>query len=107
LKEVDEKLEYILALLAPYLLLPATHKVFEYLVRIYEVHAHLKHSVICAFLAYFETAYFLKAIQLINLKDDELFSFLHEFAYQGQSIQKKILVKAMARNQGVVFTKYA
>ena len=44
--------------------------------RIYEVHVHLKHSVICAFLAYFETVYFTKAIQLLNLKDDEYFHFL-------------------------------
>ena len=86
LKAVDEKLDNILALLAPHLLLPATHKIFEYMIRIYDVHVHLKHSVLCAFLAYFETAYFTRAIQLLNLKDDELFSFLHEFAYQGQAI---------------------
>jgi len=62
LKEVDGKLEELLALLAPYLLLTATHKIFEYLVRIYDVHVHHKHIVVCAFLAYFETAYFIKAI---------------------------------------------
>ena len=106
LKIVDSKLEEVLGLLAPYLLLPPTHKVFEYMVRIYEVHAHLKHSVIFAFLAYFETSYFLKAMQLLNLKEDEVWYFLHEFAYRGQSIQKPALVKALARNQGIAFTKY-
>lgn len=107
MKEINAKLDEILGLLAPYLLIPATHKIFEYMVRIYEVHAHLKHSVICAFLAYFETSYFLKAVQLLSLKEDEFFSFLHEYAYQGQSIAKSVLVKALARNQGAAFSKYA
>ena len=34
-----------------------------------------------SFLPYFETAYFMKAIQLCNLKEDQWFAFLNEFAY--------------------------
>ena len=60
-----------------------------------------------AFLPYFETAYFMKAIQLVNVKDDEYFSFLHDFAYKGQAIDKKTLIKALGRNQGSLFSKYA
>ena len=52
-----------------------------------------------------KTPYFLKAIQLVSLKDDQFFSFLHEFAYQGQGISKVILVKAMARNNATLFKK--
>jgi hypothetical protein len=88
-------------------MMPSVHKVIEYMVRIYEVQAHQKHSFIMSFLPYFETAYFLKAIQLVNLKDDEFFSFLHEFAYQGQSIDSKIIVRALSRSHGVLFAKYS
>lgn len=107
LKEVDDQLCRLLAVLAPHLLLPAAHKIVEYLIRIYEVHAYQKHDFVMAFLPYFETAYFLKAIQLVNVKDDEYFSFLHEFAYQGIQIDKKTLIKAMIRNNAVVLAKYS
>ena len=53
-----------------------------------------------------ETAYFLKAIQLVNLKQDEYFSFLHEFAYQGESIAKVTLMKAFSRNNGGLLRLY-
>ena len=59
------------------------------------------------FLPYFETAYFLKAIQLVNLKEDEYFSFLHEFGYKGEAIEKKVLIKALARGHGVLYAKYS
>lgn len=107
LKETDGQLSEFLNLLAPHLMLPATHKIIEYLVRIYEVHAHLKHDFVMIFLPYFETTYFLKAIQLVNVKDDEYFSFLHEFAYRGEQILKGTLSKALARNNAAVFAKYS
>jgi hypothetical protein len=97
----------LLGFLAPHLMHSSSHKVIEYLVRVYEVHAFLKHDFIMAFLPYFETAYFLKAIQLVSVKEDEFFSFLHEFAYRGEALATKILVKALARSNGVVFAKYA
>jgi len=62
LKEVDIQLEQLIQLLSPHLLLAPTHKIVEYLIRVYDVHAHAKHSFIMAFLPYFETAYFMKAI---------------------------------------------
>ena len=100
-------LELVVRQLSPHLLLTSTHKIVEYLIRIYDIHAHAKHAFIMAFLPYFETAYFMKAIQLVNVKDDEYFSFLHQFAYQGQAIDKKTLVKAFGRNQASLFSKYA
>lgn len=107
LKEIDAKLRSLMHLLSAYLILQASHKIVEYLVRIYEVHAHIKHEFIMAFLPFFETSYFLKAIQLVSVKQDEHFAFLHEFAYQGQSVDKKTLIKFLSRNNAVVFSKYA
>ena len=70
-------MEQLLILLAPHLLLSESHQIIEYLVRIYEVHAHHKHTLLFCFLPYFHTSYFLRAAQLCSLKDDELFYFLH------------------------------
>jgi U3 small nucleolar RNA-associated protein 10 len=107
LVEIDSDMESLLLTLSPHLMLPASHKIVEYLIRIYEVHAHLKHSFIMMFLPYFETPYFLKAIQLVNLENDEYFAFMHQFAYQGEAISKKIIVKAFKRNNAIVFKKYS
>ena len=68
-------------MLSGFLILPASHKIIEYLIRIYEVSSHCKHEFLMSFLPYFETSYFLKAIQLVNIKEDDFFSFMHEFAY--------------------------
>ena len=68
LKEIEDKLDTMLRIMAPHMMQPAVHKILEYLIRIYDVQAHLKHTFIMAFLPYFETSYFLKAAQLTNLK---------------------------------------
>jgi hypothetical protein len=60
-----------------------------------------------SFLPYFETSFFLKLIQTLSLKQDDLFYFLNEYAFKGQAVDKKTLVKALSRNQGLLFSKYA
>lgn len=107
LKPIDERLEILLKLLAPHLLDQAAHKVLEYLIRIYEVHVYHKSLVLNAFLPLFETAYFLRMIQLLNLERDQEYGFLHQFAYEGKAIDKATLVKCLRRNSGLIFTKYA
>jgi len=62
LKPIDDRLESLIRQLAPHLIDQHAHKVFEYLMRIYEVQVFHKQSVLLAFLPYFETAFFLKAL---------------------------------------------
>lgn len=107
LKEVDDKLKLIIKLLAPYFLYSCTHKVLEYLIRVYEINAYHKHTLIYSFLPYYETAFFLRLIQTLNLKEDDYFMFLHDFAYKGEALDKKNLVRALTRNDGLIFTKYS
>ena len=68
IKTVDDQLALLIKLLAPYFLNTSTHKILEYLIRIYEIHAFHKHLLIYSFLPYFETAFFLRMIQLLNIK---------------------------------------
>ena len=97
----------MIKLLAPYFLNTATHRVIEYLIRVYEIHAYHKHLIVYSFLPYFETSFFLRMIQLLNLKQDEMMFFLEPFAYTGDSIDKKSLIKGLMRNNGTLFTKYS
>lgn len=45
IKHVDDQLTLLIKLLAPYFLNQSTHKVIEYLIRIYEIHAYHKHII--------------------------------------------------------------
>jgi len=62
LKHLDSQLESLIKILAPFFLDSATHKVLEYLIRIYEIQAFHKATIVFAFLPYFETSFFLRMI---------------------------------------------
>lgn len=59
--------------------------------------------MLLAFIPLFETVYFLRISQCLNLKDDQVWGWLHEFAFQGQSVDKQTLVKCLSRSNGLVF----
>ena len=67
---IHERVETLLRALAPHLLEQSTLKVIEYLLRIYEVHVYHKHTLLQAFVPLFETLYFLRITQCLNLKED-------------------------------------
>lgn len=78
---IDEQVEALLKALSPLLLEQSALKVIEYLIRIYEVHVYHKQTMLLAFMPLFETVYFLRITQCLNLKDDQVWGWLHEFAY--------------------------
>jgi hypothetical protein len=104
---IDQKVKQIIMILAPYYLESCTHKVVEFLIRIYEANVYQKHALIYAFLPYFETSFFLRILQVLNLQKDELFFFMNDFAYQGKALDKQTLIKGLSRNSGLLFSKYA
>lgn len=75
--------------------------------RIYEIHAYHKETIAFAFLPYFETSFYLRMMQLLNIKQDEMWYFLEPFAYSGQLIDQKTLLKGLQRNSATLFAKYA
>jgi hypothetical protein len=84
-----------------------THKIIEYLLRIYEINAFHKYDLIFGFLPYYETIWFMKISQLVNLKEDKWLEWLHEFSFKGEQVSKQVLVRAMQRNQASLFDQYA
>ena len=83
LKHIEDQLGLLIKLLAPYFLQSATHKIIEYLIRVYDINAYHKHTLIYAFMPYFETTFFLRLIQLLSLKNDDMFFFLEQNAFKG------------------------
>lgn len=70
LEPINERLALLIRLLTPHVLNTGCHKVLEYLIRIYDVHVYHKTLLINAFLPFFETVYFLRMVQLLNLEKD-------------------------------------
>ena len=86
---VDDKIKQILGILSPYYLTEhETHKIIEYLIRIYEINAFHKYELIFGFLPYYETIWFMKISQLVNLKEDKWLEWLHEFSFKGEQVSK-------------------
>ena len=107
IKEIDSRLSQVLKLLAPYLLDSATHKILEFLIRIYEVHAFHKAQLVLAFFPYFETVFFIKCIQIANVKSDEGLAFLDPFAFKGEQLDKKTFIKHLSKNDALLMARYA
>ncbi len=70
-KQVNEKLNAelrrFLINLAPYFMLKAAHKCFEWLVYRYQIHAYNLDEMFMCVLPYHETNYFVRALQMLNL----------------------------------------
>jgi U3 small nucleolar RNA-associated protein 10 len=81
LVEIDQNLRQLIEILAPFFLHSETHKVIEYLIRVYEINAFQKETIVLSFIPYFETSTFLRLIQTLNLKED--YQFLEDYAYKG------------------------
>jgi len=89
LEVVDDKIKQILGILSPYYLTEQeTQKIIEYLIRIYEINAFHKYELIFGFLPYYETIWFMKISQLVNLKEDKWLEWLHEFSFKGEQVSK-------------------
>lgn len=104
---MDEKLAHIVEILSPHFLLSSAQKVLEFLIRVFEVHAHLKETLLLALLPFFETGPFTRLAQLLNLKNDDYFSFVYEPTHKGEKLNVKLLLKGLARNGCAAFAKLA
>jgi len=107
---INEKATALLRILSPHFLSSDCHKILEYMIRVFEIHVYLKREIAFLFLPFFETSYFTRLIQLLNLKEDPSLYFLNDYAYKGIKVDKKTLVKYLSK-QGALglksFAEYA
>eukprot|EP00826_Nyctotherus_ovalis_P042264 TRINITY_DN4327_c0_g2_i7.p1 TRINITY_DN4327_c0_g2~~TRINITY_DN4327_c0_g2_i7.p1 ORF type:complete len:306 (-),score=47.21 TRINITY_DN4327_c0_g2_i7:149-1066(-) len=98
LKEIDAALNSFVRTLAPYFGLSGCHKVFEYLIRVYDVHVYQKEVIIDALLPFFESPLFVRMAQLLNLKDHAEFGFMEPRVKKGNLLNRELLIKEMAKS---------
>ncbi|KAG5476481.1 hypothetical protein LSCM1_04193 [Leishmania martiniquensis] len=92
------RLEHFLTLLSPNLFLTAAQQVFEFLVRVYEVHVYDVPSVLRAFLPYHDHNIFARALLLLDLRDTGL-AFLTTNQQRGAPLLREHLVLACAESR--------
>ena len=69
-EEVDRSISLFLRKLSPYFLLKPAHKCIEWLVRVFQIHAHNGDAVMECILPFYETKVFARMLQLLPLKLD-------------------------------------
>ncbi|CCW70704.1 unnamed protein product [Phytomonas sp. Hart1] len=100
-KALDLRLDHFLTLLSPHLFLTAAHQVFEYLVRVHEVHVYNVETVLRAFLPYHDHNIFARALLLLDLRDTGL-DFLSTNQEHGAPLLREHLVMACAESRKVL-----
>nr|CCC92692.1 unnamed protein product [Trypanosoma congolense IL3000] len=98
---LNEALEQFLTLLSPHLFITAAHQVFEYLVRVHEVHVYNVAAVLRAFLPYHDHSLFSRALLLLDLRDTGL-AFLTTNQENGSPLLREHLVQACAASRKVL-----
>ncbi|KPI88618.1 hypothetical protein ABL78_2286 [Leptomonas seymouri] len=91
-------LEHFLTLLSPHLFLTAAQQVFEFLVRVYEVHIYDASAVLRAFLPYHDHNIFARALLLLDLRDTG-FDFLSTNQLRGAPLLREHLTLACAESR--------
>jgi U3 small nucleolar RNA-associated protein 10 len=75
-EKLDQEIRRFLIHLAPYFMLKPAHKCFEWLVFKYKIHVYNVDDMFMCILAYHETNYFVRALQLLNLEENGTWSWL-------------------------------
>ncbi|CAI2375501.1 unnamed protein product [Moneuplotes crassus] len=107
LELIDTKISHIITILSPYFLKNPTYKILEFLIRIYEVHAHHKLHLFFSFLPFYDTPQFLRLLKCMELKNDYMLSFFQPFVSKGVILRQEALVKFMARENGAYLKNFS
>jgi hypothetical protein len=97
-KNLDKILNEFIVDLVPYFVTKHSHKVIEYLIKIFKVHVYNHKILLLSFLPYYDTKYFTKLIQNVNFDRNKNFGFLSTFAKNGVVILKEFLLKEFNSN---------
>ncbi len=102
LQKVDSALAELIKKLCPQFLLPACHKVLEYLIRVYDVHVYHREMLIDGLMPYIDSPLFVRLLQLLNLRTHPTYSFLDARVQRGNLLNKQVLVAEIAKNPKVL-----
>jgi len=98
LEEIDTYLENLIIDLIDYFHLKSSHKVIEYLIKIFNINAYNPKFLALAFLPFHETKYYVKLLQNLNLELNQNFKFLMHFSKSGTVLLEELLYKEILNN---------
>eukprot|EP00002_Diphylleia_rotans_P036485 TRINITY_DN8041_c0_g2_i1.p1 TRINITY_DN8041_c0_g2~~TRINITY_DN8041_c0_g2_i1.p1 ORF type:complete len:2018 (+),score=403.81 TRINITY_DN8041_c0_g2_i1:78-6131(+) len=101
--QLDEHIHGLLALLSPYFLHHAAHKVLEFLIRFYRVNEFNVVGVIQCILPFHETEYFSRMVRILHLRDTA-WEFLSRFAQSANGLDRPTLVSYCYSDKSVLNT---
>ena len=91
--KIDEQVEQFLILVSPYFTLKSAQKALEWLVNRYHVHTYSTTAWIMAILPFHETKIFVRAIQLLDLRNETgQWHWLHKLQGYGVPLAKNTLL---------------
>ena len=100
-KRIDEQIDKFLILVSPYFTLKAAHKAIEWLVSRYHVHQFNKESWIMCILPFHDTKIFVRALQVLDLKDQHnRWHWLHSLQKPGIPLTKRVLLNHCCADLG-------
>lgn len=98
-KRLDKLLRKFVLHLSPYFLINSSHKVLEWLIYRYRIHQYNREDLLMLILPYHETNLFVRALQLIKIRDenDDLY-WLKALQKPGVHLLKSPLLNHAAQN---------
>lgn len=100
-KKLDAEVTKFLLLLCPYFLLSSSHKALEWLIYRYHIHQYNRDQFILMILPYHETRMFVRALQLIDLSDEnDKWHWLAPLQKRGVSLTSGTLINRLSTDNG-------
>ncbi|KYN05530.1 HEAT repeat-containing protein 1 [Cyphomyrmex costatus] len=104
-KQLDMEVAKFLLFSTPYFLLNACHKALEWLVFRYHIHHYNREQFILLILPYHETRIFIRALQLVDLSDEnDKWHWLVPMQKRGIPLSSTILVDRLISDKGFLKT---
>ncbi|KRT82326.1 hypothetical protein AMK59_3389, partial [Oryctes borbonicus] len=98
-ERLNRQIRKFMILLSPYLSLTCAHKALEWLIYRYHVHEYNKKDFLMLILPYHEANIFIRALQLIRIKDiNDDFLWLKKTQRAGVHLPKSVLYQYAAKN---------
>jgi U3 small nucleolar RNA-associated protein 10 len=89
--KLNEEIQRFLLNISPYFLLKATHKTIEWLVYKFKIHLYNIDELMMCILPYHETNYFVRAVQMLDIEQSQLWSWLNNNKTSGVVLSSSTL----------------
>jgi U3 small nucleolar RNA-associated protein 10 len=96
--KLNDEIKRFLLNISPYFLLKATHKAIEWLVYKFKVHLYNIDELMMCILPYHENNYFVRALQMLDIEQNQLWSWLSNNKTTGVVVSPNTLAAHVAHD---------